>query len=327
MKFHDLRLWLIQNDQEDQWYLSINREVYDVLYDLSEIEEICKDFQRDDVKVLHKTQVIISGKTSWIDIEPYTQSRALKFTPGSHEKNRTSESSRVEFFASFFFIAILVFASLILGAFVLYQRSELHSKEKDLVETRNKYRSEKRKIELLEEEKNSLGDYIAALKGAIAEDRKSLKSQIDLLSAAYLEIEEQNRQLKELNEDLVADSQNRSLIITSLREEIARVKESSNESVALIELEKERIRLAELKNKINQNIADTLMLRQMSDAIKSRKQQVSNNDDLMELLNFDPTQYEIDQLKRRLDDVEFERQQKEHEDAVWRNSGYPLSPE
>lgn len=68
MKPKELREWLFQNNQEDQWWLCLDSVTEELTLTVSEIEDYIKSGEYITVKALHVSQSEM-GNPPWVDVE------------------------------------------------------------------------------------------------------------------------------------------------------------------------------------------------------------------------------------------------------------------
>lgn len=306
MKDFELRRWLIDSSEEDLWWLSLNGEVFDLTYDLSEISEIALDFPDQDLWVQHAVATSADEKSKWIKYEPdniaratnqivvqnETHSDSVEVKDAVREKGPLRKTHACALLAS---LAILV-------GWVLKQEHTLNLSELQVERLEKEIKLQKNQISSL----YSQVDDLQEAKGSRDVLLGQQTTQFEELRASYLALVDFNKKLRNQNSELASDSAKRSAMIVTLQNQI---NQDSRQMEAIAALEREKIRLIRQQNQINQGIAEGMEADRLIRSLNFLNAQLDKAKPVIPTLDLDSTQWELKKLNRRLDDAEFERQQ------------------
>ncbi|MDB4302206.1 hypothetical protein N9142_04465 [Akkermansiaceae bacterium] len=319
VKTFELRRWLIDSSEEDLWWLSLNGEVHDITYDLSEISEIALDFPDQDLQVQHAVATSADEKSEWVKYEPDINARAtnqivvLNETHADSVEIKDAGRGKSPLSHACAFLASLA----ILMGWILKQEHTLNLRELQVEGLEKEIKLQKNQISSLDSQVGDLQDLQEASDEAIGSRDVLLgrqNTQFEELRASYLALVDSNKKLRNQNSELASDSAKRSAMIVALQNQI---NQDSRQMEAIAALERERIRLIGQQNQINQAIAEGVEADRLIRNLNFLNAQLNKAKPVIP--TFDPTQWELDRLNRRLDDAEFQRQQREHNEAVRRN--------
>lgn len=318
MKGFELRRWLIESAEEDLWHLSVNGEVYDVTYDLSEISEIAVDFADQDLRVRHASATNADGKSEWVKYELDIKARATNQIMVQNETQADSvvikNTGRKKNPLTKGHVCVVLASWAILVGWGLKQEHTLNLRKLQVEGLDEEIKLQKDKISSLDSQVDDLQDAQEASDEAIGNRDGFLKeqsAQLNDLNVSYLAIMNVNRRLQNLNSELVADSANRSAMIDSLRNEL---NQNARQSEALAALEIEKIRLIKQQNAINQGIADGMAADRFARNWKALNEQL-NKPKPVYVPALDNTQGELDALKRKMRDLELDKIERENREA------------
>lgn len=343
MKGFELKRWLITSAKEDRWWFSIDGVVYDDTYDLSEISEIALDFPNQDLRVQHVSAANADRKSEWLKYEPDINPRATnrKMVQNATQANsvvsKNTERKKESLRKSHVCVVLTSWAILI--GWVLKKEHTLNLSELQVEGLEKKIKLQEGEISSFDSELDDLKTAQEASYEAIGLRDGFLKkqsAQLNNLNSSYLALVNANKKLQNLNSELVADSEKRSKMISSLQNEVLL---NTRQSEALVALEREKIRLIKQQNAIKQETIERNKRQQTTDSMESellkqyypmlvgerafdqamRNRQGGSSQSSIYINPSANLQYDLDQLNRRLDDVEFQRRQREHNEAVRRN--------
>ena len=321
MKEFELRRWLIDSSEEDLWWLSLNGEVYDITYDLSEISEIALDFPDQDLRVQHAVATSADEKSEWVKYEPDVIARATNQIVVQNETHADSveikDAGRGKSPLRKTHACALLASLAILVGWGLKQEHTLNLRELQVEGLEKEIKLQKNQISSLDSQVGDLQDLQEASDEAIGSRDVLLgrqTTQFEELRASYLALVDSNKKLRNQNSELASDSAKRSAMIVTLQNQI---NQDSRQMEAIAALEREKIRLIGQQNQINQAIAEGMEADRLIRNLNFLNAQLDKAKPVIP--TFDPTQWELDRLNRRLDDAEFQRQQREHNEAVRRN--------
>ena len=341
MKDFELKRWVDWFAKEDRWWFSIDGVVYDDTYDLSEISEIALDFPNQDLRVQHVSAANADRKSEWLKYEPDINPRATNpkmiqnATQANSVVSKNTERKKESLRKSHVCVVLTSWAILI--GWVLKKEHTLNLSELQVEGLEKKIKLQEGEISSFDSELDDLKTAQEASYEAIGLRDGFLKkqsAQLNNLNSSYLALVNANKKLQNLNSELVADSEKRSKMISSLQNKVLL---NTRQSEALVALEREKIRLIKQQNAIQNAIKQQNAIQQetidsstrpeyfpmlvgeraFDQAMRNRQGGSSQSS-----IYINPSanlQYDLDQLNRRLDDVEFQRRQREHNEAVRRN--------
>lgn len=330
MRSFELRRWLIESAEEDLWWLSINGEVYDIAYDLSEIEEIALDFVDQDLRVRHVSATNVGGESDWLKYEPDIKAMSTNQIMVQDEAQANSviakNTERKKNSLTKTHVYVVVTSWAILVGWGLRREYTLNLSESQVEELEEKIKLQEGEISSLNWEFDDLqeaslmairhrdellGQQTAGFDELLAQQT----TQFEELRASYLALVDINKKLRNLNSELASDSAKRSAMIVTLQNQI---NQDSRQMEAIAALEREKIRLIRQQNQINHTIAKNMEADRLARNLQFLNVRLNKPEPVF-VPTLDNTQWELDDLNRRLDDAEFERKQREFNEDVRRN--------